>query len=152
MLVLDEAGQVISRGMADGYAGTGGSTYAPQGAHSAELGARLGTSRQIGRSVLACEADGESCRVMAVIGGDDVLGSTALFHRAELDDTAVRTFERSSSVIGIVLLSQERMEATKSRERVDPAALIGLAAPGRAGAAGRTRPSATASISPSRSR
>jgi hypothetical protein len=115
VLVLDEAGQVISRGMAEGYTGNGSTTYAPQGAHSAELARALGTSRQIGRSVLAYEADGESCRVMAVIGGDDVLGSTALFHRTELDDTAVRTFERSSSVIGIVLLSQERMEATKSR-------------------------------------
>ena len=69
----------------------------------------------MGRSVLAYEAEGESCRVMAVIGGDDVLGSTALFHRAELDDISIRTFERSSSIIGIVLLSQERMEATKSR-------------------------------------
>ena len=115
VLVLDEAGQVISRGVADGYTGDVSTTYAPQGIHSAELARALGTSRQIGRSVLAYEADGESCRVMAVIGGDDVLGSTALFHRTELDDTAIRTFERSSSVIGIVLLSQERMEATKSR-------------------------------------
>ena len=49
--------------------------------------------------------------------------------------------------IGIVLLSQERMEATKSRGAVDAAALAGLAAPGRAGAAGRTRPSGTASTS-----
>src|SRR6478672_12284814 len=39
----------------------------------------------------------------------------ALFHRGELDDISIRIFERSSSVIGIVLLSQERMEATKSR-------------------------------------
>jgi sugar diacid utilization regulator len=52
---------------------------------------------------------------MPVIGGDDVLGSIALFHHGTLEEVAVRTFERSSSVIGIVLLSQERMEATKSR-------------------------------------
>jgi sugar diacid utilization regulator len=51
---------------------------------------------------------------MAVIGGDGALGSILLFRREQLDEMSVRTFERSSSVIGIVLLSQERMEATKS--------------------------------------
>ncbi|MEO8523306.1 MAG: helix-turn-helix domain-containing protein [Caldimonas sp.] len=115
VLVLDEGGQVVSRGVATGYAGAGIETYAAQGEHGVEFARALGASRQMGRSVLACEAEGESCRVMAVIGGDDILGSTALFHRGELDEISVRTFERSSSVIGIVLLSQERMEATKSR-------------------------------------
>jgi len=115
VLVLDEAGQVISRGTADGYGDSGSSAVAPQHARSAEIARALSASRRMGRSVLAYHADGESCRVMAVIGGDDVLGSTVLFQRAELDEIAVRTFERSSSVIGIVLLSQERMEATKSR-------------------------------------
>ena len=116
VLVLDEAGQVISRGVAAGYGGSGSSTYALQHERSAELARALGASRQMGRSVLAYQADGETCRVMAVIGGDDVLGSTVLFHRdGELDEIAVRTFERSSSVIGIVLLSQERMEAARSR-------------------------------------
>jgi sugar diacid utilization regulator len=115
VLVLDEAGQVVSMGTASGYTGTGIQTYAPQGDRSAELARALRSSRQVGRSVIAYEAEGESCRVMAVIGGDDILGSTALFHRGELDEISVRTFERSSSVIGIVLLSQERMEATKSR-------------------------------------
>ncbi|MEO8153820.1 MAG: helix-turn-helix domain-containing protein [Rhizobacter sp.] len=115
VLVLDEAAQVVSGGTASGYAGAGAGTYAPHGERSAELARALHLSRQMGRSVLAYEAQGESCRVMAVIGGDDVLGSTALFHRGELDEISVRTFERSSSVIGIVLLSQERMEATKSR-------------------------------------
>ena len=115
VLVLDEVGQVVSRGTAAGYTGTGIQTYASQKDRSAELARALSSSRQMGRSVVAYEAEGESCRVMAVIGGDDVLGSTALFHRDELDEISVRTFERSSSVIGIVLLSQERMEATKSR-------------------------------------
>jgi DNA-binding PucR family transcriptional regulator len=116
VLVLDEAGQVISRGVAEGYDGTGSATVAPQHERSADLARALGASRQLGRSVLAWQADGETCRVMAVIGGADVLGSTVLFHRdAELDEVAVRTFERSSSVIGIVLLSQERMEAARSR-------------------------------------
>jgi len=115
VLVLDEAGQVVSKGTASGYAGTGLKTCASQGAHSAELVRALSSSRQVGRSVVAYEAEGESCRVMAVIGGDDVLGSTALFHHGDLDEISVRTFERSSSVIGIVLLSQERMEAARNR-------------------------------------
>ena len=115
VLVLDETGQVVSKGTATGYVGTGVQTCASQGAHSAELARALSSSRQIGRSAVAYAADGESCRVMAVIGGDDVLGSTALFHRGELDEISVRTFERSSSVIAIVLLSQERMEAARNR-------------------------------------
>jgi sugar diacid utilization regulator/GAF domain-containing protein len=115
MLVLDEAAQIVSRGLASGYTGSQIEAYAPHGAHSAELSRALRRSREVGRSVLAYVADGESCRVMSVIGGDDVLGSIALFHRGALAEVSVRTFERSSSVIGIVLLSQERMEATKSR-------------------------------------
>jgi sugar diacid utilization regulator len=75
----------------------------------------LRLSRESGRSFVAYQAAGESCRVMPVIGGDDILGSAVLFHRGELEEIAVRTFERSSSVVGIVLLSQHRIEATRSR-------------------------------------
>ena len=64
--------------------------------------------------MVAYEAGGESCRVMPVIGGDDILGSALLFHREPLEELAIRTFERSSSVIGIVLLSQHRMQATRN--------------------------------------
>ncbi|MBO9651493.1 MAG: helix-turn-helix domain-containing protein [Variovorax sp.] len=115
LLVLDEAAQVISQGTATSYAGQGRQGYEPHGPHSAEIANALRLSRQMGRSVQAYEEDGECCRVMPVIGGDDVLGSIALFHEGPLEEVAVRTFERSSSVIGIVLLSQERMEAAKSR-------------------------------------
>lgn len=116
MLVLDEAAQVVSRGSAAGYDSPAARGYAPHGEHSAALAAALRESRQAGRSVPAYAAGGESCRVMPVIGGADVLGSIALFHRGRLEEVSVRTFERSSSVIGIVLLSQERVEATKSRD------------------------------------
>lgn len=115
LLVLDEAAQVISRGAAANYADGGAQHYQAHGEHGAELTRALRQSRERGRSVVAYEANGESCRVMPVIGGEDVLGSIALFHRGALEEGAVRTFERSSSVIGIVLLSQERIEATKSR-------------------------------------
>jgi hypothetical protein len=76
----------------------------------------LRESRQAGRSSVAYTRGGELCRVIAVIGGNDVLGAVLLFRREELRDVSVRTFERSSSVIGIVLLSQERVEASKSRD------------------------------------
>jgi GAF domain-containing protein len=116
VLVLDEACQVIGRGCAPGYAGTAADAYAPNDAHSAALARALRESRQAGRSVVAYSAQGELCRVIAVLGGSDVLGAVLLFRREELRDVSLRTFERSSSVIGIVLLSQERVEAGKSRE------------------------------------
>ncbi|MFZ5551429.1 MAG: GAF domain-containing protein [Pseudomonadota bacterium] len=115
LLVLDEAAEVIARGTAEAYAGDAAQRYAPHWEHSADIARALRQARQTGRSVQACEAGGECCRVMPVIGGEDVLGSLALFHRSELEEVAVRTLERSSSVIGIVLLSQERVEANKSR-------------------------------------
>jgi DNA-binding PucR family transcriptional regulator len=51
-----------------------------------------------------------------VLGGNDVLGAVLLFRHEDLREVSLRTFERSSSVIGIVLLSQERVEAGKSQE------------------------------------
>ncbi len=116
LLVVDETSQIISRAQAEGFAGTAAGHYQPHGAHSAELASALRRARQDGRSVVAYEADGETCRVMPVIGGDDVLGALALFHRGPLAEVAERTFERVSSVIGIVLLSQERQEASRGRE------------------------------------
>lgn len=116
VLVLDEGAQVVGRGCAAGYAGTAGAAYDAHGGHSAALASALRESRETGRSTHAFDVGGEHCRVMPVIGGDDLLGSALLFHTGELEEIAVRTFERSSSVIGIVLLSQHRMEATRSRD------------------------------------
>jgi len=116
VLVLDEAAQVIGRGTAPGYDAAQAQAYRPHGERSGVLAQALGNSRRIGRSVLAYEADGESCRLNAVIGGNDVLGSMLLFRREALDEIAVRTFERSASIVGIVLLSREHAEATQSRD------------------------------------
>jgi DNA-binding PucR family transcriptional regulator len=116
VLVLDEAHQVIARASAPGYAGAAAHAYEPYGPHSAALTQALRDSRQAGRSMLAYESGGELCRAIAVIGGDGMLGAVLLFRREDMRDISVRTFERSSSVIGIVLLSQERMEASKSRD------------------------------------
>ncbi|HET9208216.1 MAG TPA: helix-turn-helix domain-containing protein, partial [Burkholderiaceae bacterium] len=115
LLVLDEAGVVLSRGTATGYDGTGALAHAPHGEHAAELGRALRDSRATGRSEVAFRVDGETCRLLPVIGGDGILGTALLFHRGELEEIAVRTFERSSSVIGIVLLSQQRIEASRNR-------------------------------------
>jgi sugar diacid utilization regulator len=118
VLVLDEAAQVIARGTAPGYtAGSGAASYEPNGSHSSALAQALRHSRQVGRSVVAYEEAGESCRASAVIAGDDVLGSVLLFRKDALDETSIRTFERSTSVVGIVLLARERMEASQSRDQ-----------------------------------
>lgn len=116
VLIVDEAMQVVGRAAAPGYVGTAADAYEPHGAHGAAIAQALTRSRQDGRSVLACEVDGDLCRVVAVIGGNDVLGAVLLFRRDDLAEISIRTFERSSSIIGIVLLSQERLEARKHRD------------------------------------
>ena len=115
MLVLDETGVVVSAGTAAGYEGAAAAGYSANGEHRADLARAARTSRAHGRSVIAYEIDGETCRALPVIGGDDILGTALLFHRGALDDLTVRTFERSCSVIGIVLLSQHRAEASRNR-------------------------------------
>jgi hypothetical protein len=116
ILVLDEAREVIGRGVAPGYDGGVAERYAPHTDDSNALAQALSSSRQIGRSVVAFEADGEICRINAVIGGDDALGSILLFTHEAPDEVAVRTFERSASIVGVVLLSRERTEASQGRD------------------------------------
>ena len=115
VLVLDEAGVVVSGGVAKGYEGSAALAYGSNVAHGADLARAASASRATGRSVVAYETDGETCRALPVNGGDDVLGTVLLFHRGVLDEVAVRTFERSCSVIAVVLLSQHRAEASRNR-------------------------------------
>jgi len=119
VLVLDEGSQVAGMATAAGHAGPGAAGYAPNGERSAEVARALRQSRESGRSVPAWRQQDESCRVMAVIGGDGILGAALLFHAGELEEIAVRTFERSASVIGVVLLSRQRLEASKSHDASD---------------------------------
>ena len=119
--VLDEAGQVIGRASAPDHTGTAAGAYSPSGEHSAALNGALRESRKAGRSVPAYRHGDELCRAIAVIGGSDVLGAVLLFRRDDLHGIALRTFERSASIVGVVLLSQERVEAEQSR---DVAALL----------------------------
>lgn len=115
ILVLDEAGRVLSRGAADGCDSALAQAYTPHGERAVELGRALRNGRATGRSEVAYRVGDETCRLLPVIGGDGILGAVLLFHRGELEEFAVRTFERSSSVIGIVLLSQQRVEASRNR-------------------------------------
>ena len=116
VLVIDEASEVISRATVPGHSGTAADHYTPHAAHSGAIRQALRESRLGGRSVIAYEVDGELCRIIAVIAGNEVLGAVLLYRFGDLDETAVRTFERSSGIIGIVLLSQERMEANRHRD------------------------------------
>lgn len=116
VLVLDEAFQVISRASSPDYASTAANDYTPNSAPSAAITQAIRASRQVGRSVIAYADEAELCRVVAVIGGSDLLGAILLFRCDDLTDIAIRILERSSSVIGIVLLSEERMEASKHSE------------------------------------
>lgn len=116
VLVLDEAQHVIARATAPGYEGRAADAYDPYGPYGAAIAQALRDSRRAGRSAIAYESDGELCHAVAVIGGDGIVGAMLLFRREDMRDISIRTFERSSSVIGIVLLSQERLEANKSRD------------------------------------
>ncbi len=116
VLVLDEVGQVIGRAACEGYEGQGAGTYQLHGEHSDALMRAFGDSRRIGRSVVAYEAQSETCRLNTVIGGNDVLGTLLLFRSSPLDEIEIRTYERCASIVGIVLLSRERAEASQSRD------------------------------------
>jgi len=116
VLVLDEAGHAIASAASPGYDGSAAQACSPTGVHGADLARALRESRQAGRSVVAFAQGGEVCRASAVIGGNDMLGGVLLFRREDLGGISLRTFERSSSLIGVVLLSQERIEAEKHRD------------------------------------
>ncbi|WP_353150492.1 GAF domain-containing protein [Pollutimonas bauzanensis] len=74
--------------------------------------AALAQSRRLGRSVNAFSVAGHVCRVSAVTGGSGLLGGLIIHTAVELNEVAVRIFERSSMVTGIVLLLKERRETT----------------------------------------
>ncbi|NYT85863.1 helix-turn-helix domain-containing protein [Pollutimonas harenae] len=75
-----------------------------------ELHAALDESRRSGRSALAFSLPGHVCRVCAAVGGSGLLGGLIIHTRADLHEVAVRIFERSATVAGVVLLLRERRE------------------------------------------
>ena len=127
VLIVDEGLQPICHGAADGAdLGTAADGGIEEDHHDA-IDKAIRQSRTSGRSVVAYATADAQCRVMSVIGGDSAIGAILLFRRDALDDMAIRTFEGSASIVGIVLLSQERVEIRRSR---DVAALVrGLLVP-----------------------
>ncbi len=123
VLVVDEALQIISQG-ANGQREQALDLH-DEKVNLIEMAMR--ESRRVGRSVIAYPDKDNICRVISVIAGDDVVGAVLLFRQADLDEIPLRTFERSASVIGIVLLSQDRIEIHKSRNVA--ALLRGLLSP-----------------------
>lgn len=81
-----------------------------------KIHAALVESRIIGRSVTAFVTPGEVCRVSAVVGSRGLLGGLVIRTPRELNEVAVRIFERSSMVTGVVLLLQERNEYALRQE------------------------------------
>ena len=76
----------------------------------------LGESRVLGRSVSVAGNAGTVWRVSAVVGGHGLLGGLLIHTAAELNDVAVRIFERSSVVAGVVLLSEENTDAAARKD------------------------------------
>ncbi|MFT5531856.1 MAG: GAF domain-containing protein [Burkholderiaceae bacterium] len=76
----------------------------------------LGESRVLGRSVGVAGTAGSVWRVSAVVGGHGLLGGLIIHTAAELNDVAVRIFERSSVVAGVVLLTEENTTAAARKD------------------------------------
>ena len=121
ILVVDEGLQIVCQSSTDGYDRESIPKWEPHGERSSAIEKAMRESRRTGQAVIAYNDGNVLCRVASVIGGDDVLGAILLFRSEDLNDLSVRTLERSASLVGIVLLSQERLDIHKSR---DVAALL----------------------------
>lgn len=121
VLVLDEALQVICRGNVRGNEGADLAIFDPFGDRRSAIETAVHESRKADRSVVAYQSDGLVCRAVSIMGGSEAIGSILLFTPSEAREVSIRIFERSASVIGIVLVSQERLEINRNR---DAAALI----------------------------
>jgi len=116
IVVVDEGLQVICQGAVDGDDRENIPKWEAHGERSKAIEKAMRESRRTGQAVMAYNDGSVLCRVASVIGGDDVLGAVLLFRGEDLDDLSVRTLERSASLVGIVLLSQERLDIHKSRD------------------------------------
>jgi hypothetical protein len=114
--MLDDAGRPLV-----GAAGPKGGEATGHGRRGHRIGEHvrqaLRESRVLGRSVAAHGNVGGACRVAAVVGGTGTLGGLVIWTDVELDEFAVRIFERSAIITGVVLLSQERAALTANAER-----------------------------------
>jgi sugar diacid utilization regulator len=124
VLIVDEGGRAIAAAAAP-PAGAGPApepTVADPNvafARSREpIRAAVRESRAVGRSLEVASPGPGSCRVAAVVGGSGILGGMVIWTQAPLDEFAIRIFERSATITGVVLLSQERLELAASRDRM----------------------------------
>ncbi len=123
VLVLDEGGRAIAAAPAPApQAGPGPEPAVTDPNVAFErsrepIRAAVRESRTVGRSLEVPVPAPGSCRVAAVLGGSGILGGMVIWAQAPLDEFAIRIFERSATVTGVVLLSQERLEMAASRDR-----------------------------------
>ncbi len=123
VLVLDEGGRPIAMAPApcDAVSAPPERDVADPGAayeRSREpIRAAVRESRMAARSLEVPGTGWASCRVAAVVGSSGILGGVVIWTRGPLDEFAIRILERSAAVIGVVLLSQERLELAASRDR-----------------------------------
>ncbi len=113
VLVLDEGGRPITPVLEAGGATDERSPWKIDD----HLKNAMRESRVLARSVVAHVAGPEVCRVSAVVGGSGLLGWMVISTPAELNEFEIRIFERSAIMVGIVLLSQERMDVAGNRDR-----------------------------------
>jgi sugar diacid utilization regulator len=125
VLVADEGGRVIAAAAAPPAAEAGPApepTVADPNvafARSREpIRAAVRESRAVGRSLEVASPVPGSCRVAAVVGGSGILGGMVIWTQAPIDEFAIRIFERSATITGVVLLSQERLALAASRDRM----------------------------------
>ncbi|WP_158590368.1 helix-turn-helix domain-containing protein [Noviherbaspirillum cavernae] len=119
--VIDEGEQLICASTADAFEPVDKDHGEPRAqavlnTHQDKIHAALVESRMIGRSVTAFATPAETCRVSAVVGNRGLLGGLVIRTARELNELAVRIFERSSMVTGVVLLSQERSDYAARQE------------------------------------
>ena len=123
VLILDEGGHPLAAAAAPTEAVAAPPERAladPRAAYEASrepIRAAVRESRMLGRSLVVSGTARASCRIAAIVGSSGILGGLVIWTQAPLDEFAIRIFERSATVTGVVLLSQERLELAASRDR-----------------------------------
>lgn len=117
ILILDEGGRPVASAAPQG-AGYPSEPVERFRAAREPIRAAIRESRSLARAVAGPGTPDAVCQVAAVAGGSGLLGGMVIWTVAPLDEFAVRIFERSATVTGVVLLSQERLELAASRDRM----------------------------------
>jgi GAF domain/PucR C-terminal helix-turn-helix domain len=112
--VIDEGEQEICSSAPE--AGMPGELDAGSYQWQDRIHAALAESRLQARSVTAYAGDEGVCRLTAINGSRGMQGGLVIVTPQPLDDTAVRIFERSAVITGMVLLSEQRAEVAARSE------------------------------------